>query len=196
MTQFHIKPYQQHRSNCAIACMLMTLEYYQIIPKANYFYEREYERRYHSRYMDGTPFSAIAYHLSKNHLNVQLIHSEKEYFTNQAHFLPEPVFQNTMQEYQSYLNGVIEMGGKVKTGVDLTVSFLKEQLQNGYLIISAGMVGKVLHAILICGYDFDKFIICDPLYRKRQIKSQEELETFMSTPIGKWCILVKNDAIS
>ena len=77
----------------------------------------------------------------------------------------------------------------------MTISFLKEQLQNGYLIISAGMVGKVLHAILICGYDFDKFIICDPLYRKRQIKSQEELETFMSTPIGKWCILVKSNVI-
>lgn len=195
MIEFNIKPYKQHRNNCAIACMLMILEYYQIISKANYFYEKEYEKRYHSRHMDGTPFSAIAYHLSKNHLKVKLIHSEQSYFTNQTHFLLDHVFQNTMQEYQSYLNGVIEMGGEVKTGVDLTVSFLKEQLQNGYLIISAGMVGKVLHAILICGYDFDKFIICDPLYRKRQIKSQEELETFMSTPIGKWCILVKNDVI-
>ena len=100
-----------------------------------------------------------------------------------------------MKEYQSYLKGIIENDGEVKTEIDITISFLKEQLQNGYLIILAGMIGKVLHTILICGYDFDKFIICDPLYKKRQTKSQEELETFMSTPIGKWCILVKNDVI-
>ncbi len=195
MLEYHIIPYKQHRNNCAIACMLMVLEYYKIILKANYFYEKDYEKRYHSRYMDGTPFSAIAYHLSKNHLNVQLIHSEKEYFTNQAQFLPDSVFQNTMQEYQNYLKGIIETGGEVKTGVDMTISFIQEQLQNGYLIILAGMIGKALHAILICGYDFDKFIICDPLYKKRQPKSQDELETFMSTPIGKWCILVKNDVM-
>lgn len=193
MIEFNIKPFQQHKNNCAIACMLMTLEYNKIISKVNYFYEKEYEKRYHSRYMDGTPFSAIAYHLSKNHLKVKLIHSEKKYFTNQAQFLPDSVFQNTMKEYQSYLKGIIENDGEVKTEIDITISFLKEQLQNGYLIILAGMIGNALHAILICGYDFDKFIICDPLYKKRQTKSQEELETFMSTPIGKWCILVKND---
>ena len=158
MIEFNIKPYKQHRNNCAIACMLMILEYYQIISKANYFYEKEYEKRYHSRYMDGIPFSAIAYHLSKNHLKVKLIHSEQAYFTNQTHFLPASVFQNTMKEYQSYFDGIIEKNGKVLTGIDMTISFLKEQLQNGYLIISAGMVGKVLHAILICGYDFDNLL--------------------------------------
>lgn len=195
MIEFHVKPYKQHRNNCAIACMLMILEYYQIIFKANYFYEKEYEKRYHSRYMDGTPFSAIAYHLSKNHLKVKLIHSEQSYFTNQTHFLLDHVFQNTMKEYQSYFDGIIEKNGEVLTGMDVTISFLKEQLQNGYLVMLAGMKGNILHAILICGYELDKFIICDPLYKKRQTKSQEELETFMSTPIGKWCILVKNDVI-
>lgn len=191
MIEFHIKPYKQHRNNCAIACMLMILEYYQIISKANYFYEKEYEKRYHSRYMDGTPFSAIAYHLSKNHLKVKLIHSEQAYFTNQTHFLPASAFQNTMQEYQSYLNGIIEKNGKVLTGIDMTISFLKEQLTSGYLVMLAGMNGNILHAILICGYDFDQFIICDPLCKKQQLFTCEEIEQFMDTPIGKWCIVVK-----
>lgn len=193
MIEFHIKPYKQHRNNCAIACMLMILEYYQIISKANYFYEKEYEKRYHSRYMDGTPFSAIAYHLSKNHLKVKLIHSEQAYFTNQTHFLPASAFQNTMQEYQSYFNGIIEKNGKVLTGIDMTISFLKEQLTSGYLIMLAGMKGNILHAILICGYELDKFTVCDPLCKKQQFLTCEEIEKFMDTPIGKWCIVVKND---
>lgn len=134
MIEFNITPYQQHKNNCAIACMLMTLEYNKIIPKVNYFYEKEYEKRYHSRYMDGTPFSAIAYHLSKNHLKVKLIHSEKKYFTNQAQFLPDSVFQNTMKEYQSYLKEIIENDGEVKTEIDITISFLKNNYKMDILL--------------------------------------------------------------
>ena len=38
----NINPYKQHGMTCAIACMLMVLEYYKIIPKANYLYEQKY----------------------------------------------------------------------------------------------------------------------------------------------------------
>ena len=41
---YSITPYKQHRYNCAIACLLMILEYKKIIPKATYFYEKEYEK--------------------------------------------------------------------------------------------------------------------------------------------------------
>ncbi len=70
-----IKPYKQRGDTCTIACMLMVLEYYHIIPKANGIYERKYNRAYHSHYLTGTPLSAIAWHFSKNDLEVQLIHS-------------------------------------------------------------------------------------------------------------------------
>lgn len=44
-------------------------------PKINGIYERKYNRVYHSHYLTGTPLSAIAWHFSKNDLEVQLIHS-------------------------------------------------------------------------------------------------------------------------
>ena len=188
---YPITPYKQHRYNCAIACLLMILEYKKIIPKATYFYEKEYEKRYYSRYMEGTPFSAIAYHLSKNHLKVKLVHSEKDYFTNANQFLPDSVFQNTMKEYQSYLQGVIENGGVVETHISITIAFLQEQLNHGYVIVLAGMSGKVLHEIVLCGYESDNFVVCDPFYKKQQLHPCEEIEKFMDTSIGKWCILVK-----
>lgn len=35
-----IKPYKQKGMTCSIACMLMALEYYKIIPKADWLYEK------------------------------------------------------------------------------------------------------------------------------------------------------------
>lgn len=76
----NIIPYKQTGNTCAIACMLMVLEYYNIIPKANYLYEKKYYKSYHSKYTIGTPFSALAWHFSKNDLYTELIHSEQNFF--------------------------------------------------------------------------------------------------------------------
>ena len=64
-------------------------------------------------------------------------------------------------------------------------------MQNGNLIILAGQLSKSFHAILISGYEEDKFIVCDPLYKNKQIRSADELTDFMNTGIGKWFITVK-----
>ena len=55
-----VRPYKQRGDTCAIACMMMVLEYYKVIPKANWYDERRLYRLYGSKYMDGTPFSALA----------------------------------------------------------------------------------------------------------------------------------------
>lgn len=86
---------------------------------------------------------------------------------------------------------MIKNGGGVETQISITTAFLKEQLNHGYVIVLAGMFGEVLHAIVLCGYESDNFVVCDPLYKKQQLLPCEEIEKFMDTPIGKWCILVK-----
>lgn len=60
-----IKLYKQRGNTCAICCMLMALNYYNLIDKINWYDERRLYSIYKSKYIDGVPFSAILYHLSK-----------------------------------------------------------------------------------------------------------------------------------
>ena len=53
----------------------------------------------------------------------------------------------------------------------------------------AGNTGKELHSILVCGYNNNQFFICDPLMKEKKLITCEELEKYMDTPIGKWCIV-------
>lgn len=187
-----IKPYKQRGMTCAISCMLMVLEYYKIIPEANWIYEKKYYKSYHSKYMEGTPFSAIAWHFVKNNLNVEIIHSEKNMFNNLSHFLPDDSFNDAMREYSNYLEDAIKRGAKVINGCDITCDSIKKKLNEDKLVILAGQTYGSLHAILICGYNEDKFIVCDPLYKQKQEKTDEEISEFMDTPLGKWYIAVSN----
>lgn len=184
-----VRPYKQHDMTCAVACMLMVLEYYKVIPKADYQYENKYYRSYHSRYMDGTPFSAIAWHLVKNGFNVEIVHSEKDIFKRNNDMIPNDMFDNLMSEYKEYLN----YAGSdlcVINGAIINSDTLKEKLNEDKLVILAGQVNECLHAILLCGYDDDNFIVCDPLYKSKQIRTFKEIDEFINTPIGKWLIAV------
>lgn len=187
-----VKPFKQKGMTCAIACMLMVLEFYKIIPKANWLYEKKYFNSYKSRYMDGTPFSALAWHFSKNGLDTEIIHSEEELFNNSAQMLSVEIFEKSMKEYIDFLECAKEKGTKVSNGIDITTKLIKRKLDEDKLVILAGMVNNLLHAILICGYDDSEFIVCDPLYKQKQRKSYDEINEFMNTPLGKWCLVVRN----
>lgn len=189
--EFDVIPYKQRGNTCAIACMLMVLEYYKIIPKADWIYERKYYKTYKSRYIEGTPFSALAWYLSKNGLDIEIIHSDKNVFNNEKEVLSKQTFTNTMNEYLQYLNDASRMGTKINNGISLTSELLKEKVLNKNMIILAGVTNSFLHAILICGYKNNKFIVCDPLHKNKQEKSDEEINIFMNTPLGKWCIVVR-----
>lgn len=99
-----VRPYKQKGMTCAISCMLMVLEYYKVIDKANKLYERKYYHDYHSKYMEGTPFSAVVSHLAKKGLKVELCHSKKELFTNDKKILSDYVFKESLKEYINYLD--------------------------------------------------------------------------------------------
>ena len=186
-----IVPYKQNGMTCAIACMLMVLQYYGKIEKANKAYEYEYFRRYQSRYLDGTPFSAIAYHLAKNDLNTEIIHSSSNIFDNSSNMLSDHLFNLSMDEYKKYLDAAQNKGAKIKNGCNIDTNMIRECLENDKIVIIAGQIGSIiLHAILVCGYDKNNFIVCDPLKKEKSVMTSEEIERFMNTALGKWCVAV------
>lgn len=189
----NVHPYSQRGQTCAICCMIMVLEYYGIISKANWYYENKYYRIYKSNYMDGTPFSALAYHFVKNGIDTEIMHSEVNIFKNDFDYVPQVVFENSMDEYKTFLNSALLKGAKVTNGIDITASSLRKKLEENNLVILAGKHGDYLHAILLVGYEGNTFIVCDPLFKEKQRRTFEEIESFMDTPIGKWCVVVKEN---
>ncbi len=187
-----VHPYKQKGDTCAIACMMMVLEYYKIIDKANWYDEKRYYRLYGSKYMIGTPFSALAFHFSKKGLNTTIYHSDKNLFNNDKKILSKEIFDLSMKEYNEFLDRAKLIGTKVINGIDINSKLLKEKLEEGNLIILAGENNSIYHAILITGYKDDCFIVCDPLYKTKQVRSPKEIDTFLQTSIGSWFITVND----
>ncbi len=185
-----VRPYKQKGNTCAIVCMMMLLEFYEIIPKADWQKERMYYRGFHSIYMEGTPFAALAWFMTNSGLKVKMIHSEKELFKYNQNFIDKDTFNAAVKEYKEYIQKALETGAEIENGIDFTSKDIKKQLENNNFVILAGIVNNYLHAILITGYDEKGFIICDPLYKQKQYKTFKEIDEFMQTPIGKWCLYV------
>lgn len=188
----NVKPYKQKGDTCAIVCMLMVLEFYKKIEKVNWYDERRLYRIYGSKYMSGTPFSAIAYHMSKNGLNTTIYHEDKNLFNNNKNIMDMNIFNLAMNEYKEYLTYAEKEGTRILKGINIDVNILKEELKKGSLIILAGSIKKSYHAILLTGYDNENFKVCDPLYKTKQTRTYNEIEQFMSTNIGKWFIAVND----
>lgn len=188
-----IKPYKQNKMTCAIACMLMILEYNRKIEKANISDEFTLYDMYRSQYMEGTPFSALALHLGKNGLKTKLIHSAKTMFNNEKHVISEYIFDKLITEYNDYIDKAKKYGLEVENGIDISSKLLKQYLDKNSLIIIAGMYKSMFHAILLYGYEKNNFYICNPISASKKKVSYEELYNFMNTDIGKWLLIVYNN---
>lgn len=186
----NVKPYKQKGDTCAIVCMLMVLEYYKKIEKINWYEERRLYRIYGSKYMNGTPFSAIAYHMSKNGLTTTIYHEDNNLFNNNKNIMDKNLFDLAMNEYKEYLTYAKKEGTRILNGIKIDVNILKEELKKGSLIILAGSIKNIYHAILLTGYDNENFNVCDPLYKTKQTRTYDEIEQFMNTDIGKWLIAI------
>lgn len=191
----NVKIYKQRGNTCSIACMMMVLEYYKVIFRANWYDERRLYKIFHSKHMDGTPFSALAFFMAKNGLNVTIYHENQDLFKDKRGVIDKNVFALAIVEYQDYLSLGQKRGVKVINGIDINISLLKQKLDDDNLIILAGEISGNYHAVLLTGYEKDNFKVCDPLYKVKQNKTIEELETFMDTSIGKWFIAVNNKNI-
>lgn len=185
-----VKPYKQKGDTCAIACMMMILEYFKIIPKANWYDEKRLYKIYRSKYMSGTPFSALAFYMSKNDLEVTIYHENQELFKNDQGVIDEIDFKLAMNEYKEYLKDAENNGAKIVNGININADILKQKLDDGNLVILAGEISNGYHAILLTGYDQNGFKVCDPLYKSKQSRTFDEIEKFMNTSIGKWFISV------
>lgn len=188
----NVRPYKQRGDTCAIVCMMMVLEYYKVIPKANWYDERRLYRIFGSKYMSGTPFSALAFYMAKNGLETTIYHENKELFKNDQGTINSDNFELAMSEYKEYLNYAENKGAKVVNGVNITINLLKQKLQDGNLVILAGEIPGGYHAVLLTGYDEYGFKVCDPLYKTKQNRTFNEIENFMNTSIGKWFISVND----
>lgn len=186
-----IKFYRQHGNTCAIACLLMILEYYEVIPKACTYYESQYYYLYRSNYVEGVHFSALALHLAKNNFDVKLLHSEENIFNNESKYMSNYIYTECLREYKYFMNKAIEKGAKVKNGINIDVDLLKKYLREGNFIILAGDNDTCLHAILLTDYTDEDFTVYDPLCDDKKIRKIKDIEKFMNTPIGKWFIAVK-----
>ena len=171
--------------------MLMVLSYYNVIDKINWYDERRLYRIYKSKYIDGVPFSAILYHLSKNNLDVSIYHSENSLFKNSNVFNDE-TFELLLNEYNVFLDNAIKYGAKVYKGVNVNIKLLKEKLSNNNLIILAGKIDNIYHSILLSEYVDNGFIVHDPLNKDKKLMSYNEIDKYMSTNIGKWFFVVND----
>ena len=190
-----VKIYKQRGDTCASACMMMALEYFKVMEKANWYDEKRYYRIYGSRYLSGTPFSALAFHFSKNGLDTKIFHQDSNLFNNDRNVLSDVDFQYAMREYKEMLDRAKLNGTDVINGIKIDSKLIKDELESGNIVIVAGELFQgCYHAVLISGYDNNQFIICDPLYKTKQIKTEEELNKFMDTSIGKWFISVNNNS--
>lgn len=188
----NVRIYKQRGDTCAIACMMMALEYFGVMEKANWYDEKRYYRIYGSKYMSGTPFSALAFHFSKNGLDTSLYHEDLNLFNNNKGALSKEDFQFAISEYTEMLDRAKMTGANIINGIKINSQLIRKELEKGNIVIVAGEIPGAYHAVLISGYNDDKFIVCDPLFKTKQIKTQEELDTFMNTSIGKWFISVNN----
>lgn len=182
----NVRPYKQRGDTCAIVCMMMILGYYKIIPKVNWYDERRLYRIYGSKYMPGTPFSALAFYMAKNGLETTICHENQSLFKNEQTIIDNNEFNLVMDEYKEYLKYAENFDAKVVKVLNITVNALKQKLKDGNLVILTGEIPNGYHAILLTGYDQDKFIVCEPLYKVKQNRTFEEIEKFMNTSIGKW----------
>lgn len=174
-----VRPYKQKGDTCAIACMMMALEYFKIISKANWYDERRLYRIYSSKYMSGTPFSALAFYMAKKGLKIKIFHEYEELFVNDKKVIN-----------QDDLKYAKDNGAIVINGMDINIDTLKQELKANNLVILAGEINNTFHAILLIDYDDNSFIVCDPLYKAKQNRTFSEIENFLNTSIGKWFISV------
>lgn len=181
---------------CGPACILMLLDLYQKIEYPTQKQEIKLYSLYRSQVFQGVNGAAIANCLSQNGLSVHLLHSSWQLMDNREGYFSGELFAQLLAEYRAETEKCLDRI-RVSTGADITCTTLRQELDAGRQIVletiipgdADGIHDRVLHWIIVYGYEEDRFRVCDPLSSKILL-TEAELETFMDTPIGKICIIV------
>lgn len=191
MLDRQVTPYQQHGLTCTAACLTMAAAHFGLVRLGKTF-EAEVAEASKSRLVAGQHFSGVAAKAVSLGIEVVLLHSSPQMFDNSEGWLPRHLFHQLVHEYKGYLSGLLQSPLlKVENGISLHASNLRGYLQQGYLILVAGVLGGILHAILLTGYSPKGYIVIDPLNGERRIDHVDMVDVFMNTRIGRWVMLVR-----
>lgn len=192
-----IRFYKQHTmETCGPACMLMLLDLYRKTEYPTQKQEMKLYSLYRSRAFKGTNGASIANCLSRNKLEVTLLHSSPKMMDNRDGYYSEELYEALLTEYRADAVKCADII-RLETGVEITCATLRDALDSGRQIIlqcivpgnADGIHDHTLHWIVVYGYEAEEFLVCDPLSSKIRITA-EALENYMDTPIGKICVIV------
>lgn len=192
-----IRFYKQHSmETCGPACILMLLDLYGKIEYPTQKQEMKLYSLYRSKAFRGVNGAAVANCLSRNGLDVHLVHSSPQMMDNRDEYFPDELFTKLLAEYRSEVEKCSSRAS-VTLGTEIDCATFRRELDAGRQIIletfipgdADGIHDHVLHWIVVHGYEGELFHVCDPLSSKIKLTA-EELETYMDTPIGKIYIAV------
>lgn len=189
-----VRFFHQHTpETCGISCLLMVLDSFGIdyptIKKEQILYNR-----YRIEEYPGIQGAAIAHELAAHGLAVSLVHSSNKLIENKNHYFSPGLYNAILKNHLSYIERSDRVF-EVKCGTTITCDDLRRELSQGWLVIvqcivdgnADGIHQRVLHGILVYGFEGDTFYICDPSYRKATLTA-EELTAYMDTPAGQMYI--------
>ena len=195
-----IRFFKQHSNEtCGIACALILLDYYD--RKVSYP-TTKMETKLYTKYKfaalkKGVPGPQLACLLAKNKLDVKLCHSSENILENLGGYFAPEIFDAFLREYTAKLE---EYKGlfSFEKGTEISPDTIKAELSKNRQVIvetlvpgnADGVHDHVLHWILVYGFNDGEFLIVDTDYDKKTTLTEDELEGFMDTPIGKIIISV------
>lgn len=189
-----VRFFHQHtHETCGISCLLMVLDSFGIdyptIRKEQILYNR-----YRIKEYPGVQGAAIAHELATRGLAVSLVHSSNHLIDNRNHYFSPEHYNAILTNHLSYTERSDRVF-EVKRGSPITCDDLRRELSQGWLVIlqcivdgnADGIHQRVLHGVLVYGFEGDTFFVCDPENGKTTLTA-EELTAYANTPAGQMYI--------
>lgn len=189
-----VKPLQQNGLVCSATCLTMAAKYFNLLKGKKREFEEKVAYRSQSNYIEGQHYSGVAKQALEIGLEVVLVHSSPNLFKNEKESISSEMFKKLMREYNNYLENIKENPQfQLKIDRDLSSATVKKYLQEGYLVILAGMHASksFLHSLLFKGYNSRGYLFIDPLYGREKVMTGDRVDSFMRTDIGKWLLAVR-----
>ena len=207
------KSWEPSMETCGAACVLMLLDYYEIINHPNQEIEMKVYSRHRVNDYKGMTGAAIANCLTnpkeaipfkffadiQKKLDVHPVQSFCDKMDNRDGYFPEDIYDTIMASHEMHLKKCKERI-RLSAGEDFDLEFLKQELETGKKIVLECFIPEdpdtppsVLHWVILENYDAQSglFRVRDPNPRVKLLHLTEaEVESCMDTPIGKICIVV------
>ena len=192
--------------SCGVCCIMMALNAFRSIPATNRL-EHTLYADWHCHATPGVLGSTIAHVLSVHRLNVKLVHESPALLENRDRNYPfdaqhspagEPAFPpeihaKMLAEHRSYIDRK-DSSFALETGIAITPERIREELAADRIVIIQRLIGdgaggRVMHWMLIYGYEHGVFLIRDPLQGSISM-TDNELAGCIDTPFSASYIAV------